>query len=165
MSLTMFTIWLLFGAGPGIPESSLEGCPSATKLAEQLRWVRAAWSSIALEDLAKRWAAGLRKQSCESDKGKCLILVSEDRIVRGRPECTTGFDFEGSGSDGSQWTLRTIVVNHTSPRLTEAVAAARVLAAALEPLPGSGPDPASLNSSESAPMDVRYPVLNAQIGG
>jgi hypothetical protein len=91
----------------------LEGCPDPAKLAPVLTTLqRHKWVGMSAEDLANIWPIGLDDtNSCEPH---CQVILSEDRIIRGRIECGTSFRFETSTNpDGSETTqLKSIVINY-----------------------------------------------------
>lgn len=156
MQIAAFTISVLLSLPVPAYEPSLEGCLPPRKLAQHLNKVRHTWPALTREQLVSKWPAKLAQEFCETEGGKCLMLVSRDRIINGRAECTTAFVFHSSEAHQETLALHSVVVNHTATTHREALAVARVLAAAFAPPGGSGPAPASLESTETAPLAADF---------
>jgi hypothetical protein len=83
----------------------LEGCSDPAKLALALKTLRAReWANLAPDRIVDFWPASLREGGpCDPH---CILLISEERIIRNEVECGASLHFETGQDAGGLATTR-----------------------------------------------------------
>lgn len=130
--LCQLLIWSMCANAQSV-NSRLEGCRAPSKLGSDLnRLQQTSWETITSRTIVNTWPSPLDDIACERSGG-CRLLVSKDRVIRGKCECCETFSFrlDQKPNGSREEHLENVILHYSATTKVSVIDAAKTIGLAV----------------------------------